>query len=115
MTRALPKQYRCALCCLCFGIMVGGCGPVDVVREEAPVPKDAVIDRAVKVLATASSSQPEDGLPVTAEIVDVIDGGRSGEWGVRVFFPNGTGEGCSVDVLDRRRGDLLAHDDVSSS
>ncbi len=85
---------------------------------ETDAPEDAqpAVQEVVNVLAATSSGVSSETIPpITADIVDVIDGGPTGEWGVKVDFPNGTGDGCYVDVYDKRSEKLLARDEVADS
>jgi hypothetical protein len=114
MNLALLKSLCGVLSCTCICLVSCTAEPDLQTHpvEDAP----PAVQQVVNVLATATSGDSSELMPsVTADIVDVIDGGPGGEWGVKVDFPNGTGDGCYIDVYDKRSEKLLARDEVSDS
>lgn len=97
-------------------VLALACCAADPVKDmERPEDTGPAVEAVVDGLATASAGgNPVTRAAVTAEIVDVIDGGPAGEWGAKVDFPNGTGNGCYIDVYDKKSDTLLARDEVDS-
>lgn len=119
MINALSRSAGRFIALMAGGLFLVSCaGSVD--NSSAPSTEPAtttdVVEKMVWTLATetSNSDSPSTDNP-TATIAELVEGGVSGEWSVRVDFPIGTGRGCIIDVTNLRSGDLLARDSVEDS